>query len=62
MGGVPLLGPPDIRYNMNRVVGGDTEPSVPLTSHVFGNKRKTVDLAVFGCLGALMGSPWVAGK
>ena len=34
------LGPVEVGRDSYRVVGGDTEPRVPLISHVFGKKEK----------------------
>ena len=38
--GFPPLGPTEVDWDRNRVVGGDIGPRVPHTSHVFGNKEK----------------------
>ena len=39
---VLFLGPPEVGLDNIGVVGGDTEPRVPLTSHVYGNKGNTL--------------------
>ena len=36
--GFPPLGPGEVGWDRNRVVGGDTGPRVPHTCHEFGNK------------------------
>ena len=46
MGEIPPLSPAEVGGGQNRVVGGDTGPRVPHTTHVFGDRKKTVDLGV----------------
>ena len=40
MGGIPPLGPAEVDWDRNRVVGSDTGPRVLHTSHVFEDKEK----------------------
>ena len=62
VGEITPPGPAEVGWDQNRVVGGDTVSWVPHTSHVFGDKEKLCWFGcIAGCLGALMGSPWVAG-
>ena len=62
---IALLDPAEEGQDKDTVVGGDTGPSVPNTSHTFDALADKEILCCFGCisdcLGALMGSPWVAG-
>ena len=61
--GFPLFGPGEVGWDRNRVVGGDTGPRVPHTSHVFGNKEKLMILTYCwlfgGSDGVSLGCRWV---
>ena len=64
MHGIAPLNPAELGQYQSWVVGGDTGSSVPYTGHIFdsyANRETLCFLRISGCLGAAIGSPWVAG-
>ena len=65
VGGEYPKDPAEVGKYQSRDVGEKTRPSAPHTSHVFDNQADKEKLYCYGrisgCLGATMGSPWVAG-
>ena len=62
---IASLDPAVVGPDQDKVVVGNTAPSVLHTSHIFvgyADKEKLCNSrCISGCLGAAIGSPWIAG-